>query len=280
MKNKALRGTFIASFAIAIFSYIFLCFDVQKLLKSSELLSDIHLERDNWLSVFLSIFAILTSLYTALVANNLSVFSFQSLLTVCVRKSSFSVTEQSPILLRDEVLSVKKRRRQFFLCEDLYKLEFELENCFSPLLTYELENITLKIKDTTEIITGVICPEISTSNESTVTLLISSEKETNSVRILPSFADPELFPYSDFSKAKIDMIFKISMKKPNHTQYMQIVLFLNKEGKGYTIENSIVRLLTKREKKKVEKKKSVIHRVKNWFKYYIKLYLGDRHVQS
>lgn len=278
MKNKALKGTLVASLAIAIFSYIFLCFDVKQLLESCKLLSDIHLERDNWLSVFLSIFAILTSLYTALVANNLSVFSFQSLLTASVRKTKFRATEQSKILLEDDVLSVGNREWKFFSCEDFYKFEFEVDNCFSPLLTYELENITLKIKDTTEILTGVICPEISTSNDSTMTLLVSSEKEPLKVHILPCLADHDLFPVSNFSKARLDMIFKIGMKKPNQTQYMQMILFLNKNEDGFVIENSIVKLLTKREKKKAEKKKNLRHRIQKLLKY-IK-YLGDSYVQS
>lgn len=261
MKNKAFIYTLFAGFLISALSFFFLWYDFN-CLNENGWYTALYLERDNWLAIFLSVAAILTSLYTALVANNLSDISFKSFLLAAVKDDYFEVVQLFDYGLIRDVLSEK---RQFQKFEKFYKLEFNVENCFVPILKYELEHIAATIGPKTEILNGFICPEVGNYTNKSMPLFICSNTKDEQVQILPLLANPKMFPQARFGNAKIEMVFKINMRKPSNTQYMQFVLYLQKTEGLYRIKNSSVQLLTKREAKRIidaEKKNNEIKVIK------------------
>lgn len=247
MKNKALTGTVIAGFIICAVSFIFLKCDFP-FLQEWGFYSNFHLERDNWLAIFLSVIAILTSLYTALVANNLSDASFKSFLLATVKNDKFEVEQ---IFDYGLILDILSRNKTFQKYKTFYRLEFNVENCFLPILKYELKYITATIGPKTEKLNGFICPEVGSATNTSMSLFICSDIKEEEAQLLPVLSNPKMFLQEQFDDAKIDMIFKINMHKSNHTQYMQFVLYLQKTNNLYRIKNSSVQLLTKSEVKSI-----------------------------
>ncbi len=261
MKNKAFIYTLFAGIIISVLSFIFLWRDFD-FLNEFEWYTTLHFERDNWLAIFLSVAAILASLYTALVANNLSDISFKSFLLATVKDDHFEVVQLFDYGLIRDVLSEKKQFQRF---EKFYKLEFNVENCFVPILKYELEYIAATIGPKTETLNGFICPEVGNHTNKSMSLFICSDTKDEQVQLLPLLANPKMFPQARFGNAKIEMVFKINMRKPSNTQYMQFVLYLQKTEDLYRIKNSSVQLLTKREAKRIidaEKKNNEIKVIK------------------
>lgn len=215
-----------------------------------EHLPELYYEHSDWVSVWLSVLAVVISLYTAIVANFISHFSFDSSIAMPILSQTWEINNIPEMkkldLIWNNILPHLCVEESTYL--SYYRIELELEGQEMPLLNYELQELTFGINNEETAFQNNIYAEIiseSTNRKLILHIISNTEKE---LKILTLLSEPTLFPYEVFSDVFVKMRFNVKATSVPYQNYMLVNLDLKKdESRVY----KIIKKQTSFEKRKV-----------------------------